>query len=190
MKRTWNLAVVLGWCALAACASDAPSTDGSTNSALDPQELRSLWTSGDSWEAYSGRLGPQAVEWQRAYDEMVLREDLVARAGVLPGSHRILAISERGCAECASTVPAMARLAERVPGVELRVIAREQALAVYGDELPVDALPLVVVLDEAYRPVGCWARSAATADVTGARALNEVLKIMEATEPRTASCPR
>ena len=190
MKRAWNLAVVLGLCGLVACASDPPSTDGPTNSALDPQELRSLWTGADSWDAYSARLGPQGVDWQRSYDEMVLREDLVARAEVLPGSHRILAVAERGCAECASTVPAMARLAERVPGVELRVIAPEQALATYGDDLAADALPLVVVLDEGYRAVGCWAPTPETAELSGARALDVVLRVMEATEPRTASCPR
>jgi len=83
----------------------------------------------------------------------VLQE--VERVG---GEWRLLVISEDWCGDAVNTVPVLARLAEAAPGVELRVVKRDENPELMDRHLTHGArsIPLVVVLDRDFRPVGAW----------------------------------
>ena len=82
----------------------------------------------------------------------------VDRASEIGGSWKLLVISEDWCGDASNSVPVLARFAEAVPGVELRVVKRDEnpdlmdAYLTNGGR----AIPVAVVLDEDFRPRGSW----------------------------------
>lgn len=76
----------------------------------------------------------------------------------LGGEWRLLVISEDWCGDAVNTVPVLARLAEVAPGVELRVVKRDEHPELMDRHLTNGArsIPLAVMLDRDFRPVGSW----------------------------------
>jgi hypothetical protein len=71
---------------------------------------------------------------------------------------RLLAISEDWCVDTSSTIPTLARVAESVPGVDLRLILRDANLDIMDRYLTNGArsIPVVIVLDGDFNEVGRW----------------------------------
>lgn len=176
-------------CLLAACSRGPAVAGGSLLGNLEPHQLERLWAGALDWNEYQAQLGERAMPWRRAYEESVLREDFEARAAVLPGMHRILAVVEADCAACVAALPGLARLAERVAGVELRFTGPERTAALFEPQSPRSTLPLAVVLDQDYRTLGCWAAEPGESAGAGARALDEVIGVMEAAGAGERRCP-
>ena len=67
-------------------------------------------------------------------------------------------IAEDWCGDASSTVPVLARLADAVPGLELRIILRDQYPEVMDQYLTNGSrsIPIVIALDEEFREVGHW----------------------------------
>jgi len=70
----------------------------------------------------------------------------------------LLAITEDWCIDTSSTVPFIARVAETVPGVHLRLILRDANPEIMDRYLTNGArsIPVVIVLDSNFREVGHW----------------------------------
>ena len=85
-------------------------------------------------------------------------DEAVARAAALPGHWRLLVIVEDWCGDAVNTVPILARLAELVPTLELRVLPRDRNLDVMDAHLTDGkrSIPKVLVLDEAGAVRGSW----------------------------------
>ena len=71
---------------------------------------------------------------------------------------KLLVIAEDWCGDASSTVPVLAKLAATVPGLELRVILRDQNSEVMDLYLTNGSrsIPIVIALDEQYRELGHW----------------------------------
>ena len=67
-------------------------------------------------------------------------------------------IAEDWCGDASSTVPVLAKLADAVPGLELRVILRDQHPEVMDRYLTNGSrsIPIVIALDEQFRELGHW----------------------------------
>lgn len=80
--------------------------------------------------------------------------DAAAQAGV----RRLLVIAEDWCNDAVSTVPVLARLAESVPGLELRILRRDEHPDLMDDYLTdgARAIPIVILLNEACEEIGVW----------------------------------
>ena len=88
-------------------------------------------------------------------DEMLER----ARALALATPRRLLVLVEDWCGDAINTVPYLAALAESVPGLELRVLRRDENLPLMDAHLSPTggrAIPVVIVLDEQRRELGWW----------------------------------
>jgi hypothetical protein len=85
-------------------------------------------------------------------------EALVARTAALPGRFRLVAIVEDWCGDASNTVPVIARWAELVPNVELRLVRRDQHPDLMDAYLTGTSrsIPIVVVLTEAMGELGHW----------------------------------
>ena len=85
-------------------------------------------------------------------------EDLVERARRVPGRRHLLVLLEDWCGDGVNTVPAIAALAAAVPGLELRVVARDEHPALMDAHLTngTRSIPVVIVLDEHFRELGWW----------------------------------
>ncbi|HEX5386531.1 MAG TPA: thioredoxin family protein [Gemmatimonadales bacterium] len=116
--------------------------------------------------------------WNKAltYDGFVHASDLKHR-GLWEGLHRLaripdwalaavppdaglrlLVLVEDWCGDASNTVPVLARLAEAAPGVELRVLRRDEYPAVMDRYLTNGSrsIPVVIALDEHFRERGHW----------------------------------
>lgn len=86
-------------------------------------------------------------------------DDLAARAAAVPGRWHLLVLSEDWCGDAVNTVPILARLAELVPSVELRVLGRDANPDLMDAHLSpggARAIPVVMVLDEEFEEQGWW----------------------------------
>lgn len=98
-------------------------------------------------------------QWQRntARAEAVVAP-FVARARALPGRWHLLVVAEATCGDALNSVPWLARLADEVPTLDLRLLHKADAadlLAAHrlGDR---EATPLVLVYDDSWVERGAW----------------------------------
>lgn len=71
---------------------------------------------------------------------------------------RLLVIAEDWCGDASNTVPVIARLADQVPGLELRVLERDRNPELMDRYLTNGSrsIPIVIVLDENFGEIGHW----------------------------------
>lgn len=187
MKHGATLVATLASSIVLACAPPAPTPEDPALSRLGPAlaglespQAERLWEEASSWDEFVSASGDQARAWQQAYQQATVREDLDARARVLPGIHRVLAVAEAGCTACVGTVPALARLADRIPGIELRITDPARVGSLLGPGAAPHSLPVAVVLDGSYRVIGCWVPDPADDARADIRAMDGVITVLEA----------
>lgn len=77
-----------------------------------------------------------------------------------PNGNRIklLAIAEDWCGDASNTLPVLARLAEQAPGLELRLIKRDEHPELMDRYLTNGSrsIPIVIALDEDFQELGHW----------------------------------
>lgn len=71
---------------------------------------------------------------------------------------RLLVLAEDWCGDASNTVPVLAKLVEQVPGLELRVLRRDEHPEFMDQYLTNGSrsIPIVVVLDASLRELGHW----------------------------------
>lgn len=96
--------------------------------------------------------------WRDVYRLARLPADVVKRARAVPGRWRLLALAEDWCGDAFNTVPVIARLADEVPNLELRVLARDDNPALMDAHLTNGSrsIPVVLVLDDEWEERACW----------------------------------
>lgn len=84
--------------------------------------------------------------------------DWARAAALADGALKLLVLAEGWCGDASNTVPVLARLADEVPGIELRLLRRDEHPAVMDRYLTNGArsIPIVIALDEQYRELGHW----------------------------------
>jgi hypothetical protein len=79
---------------------------------------------------------------------------------VLPGgqTRHLLVLAEDWCNDGSSTVPALARWADAVDGLDLRILRRDEHPELMDRYLTNGSrsIPIVIVLDEDYEEIGHW----------------------------------
>ena len=119
-------------------------------------DFKSLWESASPFETFVAADSTHHALWDGIYRLARLPE--WAAGVVVPRPTRLLVLAEDWCGDALGTLPALARLAEKVPQLELRVLARDQNLDVMDAHLTrgARAIPVVIVLDEDYQELGWW----------------------------------
>jgi len=121
-------------------------------------DFRKLWQDGLSFEAFVASCKAQHCGlWQGVYN--LARVPDWARSAVPSGAARkLLVIAEDWCGDASNTVPVVAKLADAVPGLELRVILRDANPEVMDRYLTNGSrsIPVVIALDENYQELGHW----------------------------------
>jgi hypothetical protein len=71
---------------------------------------------------------------------------------------KLLAIAEDWCGDASNTLPGLARLAELAPGLELRLIKRDEHPELMDRYLTDGSrsIPIVIALDESFQELGHW----------------------------------
>jgi Thioredoxin len=116
-----------------------------------------LWDQALTYEAFVASSKEHCGLWSGIYK--LARVPDWALAAVAEGSKRkLLVIAEDWCGDASNTVPIVAKLAEVVPELDLRVILRDQNPEVMDQYLTNGArsIPIVIALGEDFREVGHW----------------------------------
>jgi hypothetical protein len=84
--------------------------------------------------------------------------EIVERLESLSSPRHLLVLAEDWCADALGTLPPLADLAEQVPQLEMRVLARDENLDVMDAHLTRGrrAIPVVIVLDENLEEIAWW----------------------------------
>ena len=97
--------------------------------------------------------------WRAVYRLAKVPPELIERARAVPGQWRLLALVEDWCGDAVNTIPILARLAEAVPNLELRVLSRDENPDLMDAHLSptgARAIPVVMVLDGEYEEHAWW----------------------------------
>jgi hypothetical protein len=120
--------------------------------------LQHRFESALAFSAFLERAQANAALWRDTYRLARAPMDAAARLASLPGRWHLLVLVEDWCGDAVNTVPMLARLAERTPNVDLRVVGRDDnpdlmdAHRTNGSR----AIPVVIVLDEDFAESGWW----------------------------------
>ena len=116
------------------------------------------WHKALSYEAFLPTAEKNVDLWRGVYDRFVPPADVVARAAAVPGQWHLLVLSEDWCGDASNTVPVLARLAEAAPNLDLRLLARDENLALMDEHLTGTSrgIPAVILLDDALAEHGWW----------------------------------
>jgi len=121
--------------------------------------MRETYLRGQTFADYLDSVEKNQELWQGIYDRVALPEERVERARAIGGRWHLLAISEDWCGDAVNLLPVVARLVEAVPGLELRVLGRDDNPEVMDRYLTGGrsrSIPVVVIRDEDFREVGWW----------------------------------
>lgn len=120
-----------------------------------PLDFRALWSGALTFEQFllQSRAEHRAL-WEGIYRHLPAPH--AAGNGTRP--LKLLAIAEDWCMDASSTIPALARLSEAAPHVELRILLRDQHPDVMNRYLTDGArsIPIVIVLDADFNELGHW----------------------------------
>jgi hypothetical protein len=122
-------------------------------------DYRKYWDAGFTWADYLGNeIRRHRALWDAVWERSGVpawAPEAAARAG---GEWKLLVISEDWCGDASNTVPVIAKLAEALPGFDLRVVKRDENPELMDEYLTNGSrsIPLVVVLRGDFTPVGRW----------------------------------
>lgn len=122
-------------------------------------DYRGYWERGFTWDDYLGReIATNQTLWDGVYRKTTVPAWATQQAASAGEGWKLLVISEDWCGDASNTVPVLARLAEAAPGIEMRVLKRDENLELMDEYLTGGSrsIPLAIVLDAAFRPVGRW----------------------------------
>ena len=121
-------------------------------------DFKALWDKALSFESFVASCKAEHCGlWQGIYN--LARMPDWALAAVPPGAGRkLLVIAEDWCGDASNTVPIIAKLVDLAPGLELRVIPRDENPEVMDQYLTNGSrsIPIVIALDEEFRELGHW----------------------------------
>ena len=119
-------------------------------------DFRGLWDQAQSFDAFVASSTAHKALWEGIY--RIARLPEWATEVSVPGARHLLVIAEDWCGDASNTVPIVAKWADAVPGVDLRIIQRDHHPEVMDRYLTNGSrsIPIVIVLDEDFRELGHW----------------------------------
>jgi len=120
-------------------------------------DFRTLWEQALPFDAYVAASSQHRGLWEGLY--RIARMPDWALTAVPGGARRrLLVLAEDWCGDASNTVPVIARLADAVPELELRVLRRDEHPEVMDRYLTNGSrsIPIVIALNEEFGEVGHW----------------------------------
>jgi hypothetical protein len=121
-------------------------------------DFRALWEKARSFDAFVASCKTEHCGLWRGLYNLARVPDWAVAAVPAGSSRKLLVIAEDWCGDASNTVPVIAKLADAVPSLELRVIARDQNLDLMDQYLTNGArsIPIVIALNDEFEEVGHW----------------------------------
>jgi hypothetical protein len=122
-------------------------------------DLERDWDRATPFHDYVAAAQKNQDLWNGVYRLARVPDDIVQRARALPGSWKLLVLSEDWCGDAVNTIPVLQKLTELSPNLEIRLLSRDENPELMGAHLSptgARAIPVVMVLDEAFHEHGWW----------------------------------
>ena len=100
--------------------SAAPRIGGTSR-----DSLRDRYLAAPDFSAMLAAAQKNVELWAAMWRHAKVDDGFVRRAAALPGAWHLLVLSEDWCGDAVNTVPVVAKLAERAPNTDLRVLGRD-----------------------------------------------------------------
>jgi len=123
---------------------------------------KETFKTGDSWESYLEKMGDYREISRRLHEGAAVPAELREQFAELVEEHggelSISAMTEEWCGDSAVTLPFVARLAEAVPGIELRMLfgKNQPELKAAYEEDGFESIPMLSFFDADWNEVGRW----------------------------------
>jgi hypothetical protein len=119
-------------------------------------DFKTLWDRALTFPDFLAASTKHKGLWEGIY--AIARLPVWATGTPAPGTRRLLVLAEDWCGDASNSVPLVAKLADHVPGFELRVLRRDEHPDVMDRYLTNGSrsIPVVIALDEDYRELGHW----------------------------------
>ena len=120
--------------------------------------LLAMFESGQPYAEFLEGTKARREGWFEKNSVAQVDASLVARARVVGGKWKVLVVAIDACNDSMNSLPYIARLADSVPGMELRVILPEKGKPLQESHRTLDgraATPTFLLIDEAGKEAGC-----------------------------------
>ena len=120
-------------------------------------DFEARWSHALSYEDFVAGSEQHRGLWEGIYRLMRV-PDWAFQAVPLGTRRRLLVIAEDWCGDASSTIPVLARFADAAPGMELRVLRRDEHPELMDRYLTNGSrsIPIVIALDENNGELGHW----------------------------------
>jgi hypothetical protein len=122
-------------------------------------DYRKYWEMAFSWDDYlANEVKEHRSLWEGVWSRATMPDWAARAAGDAGGEWKLLVISEDWCGDASNTVPVIARFAEALPNVEMRVIKRDEHPELMDRHLTNGSrsIPLAIVLRPDWSVAGQW----------------------------------
>ena len=126
---------------------------------MGTMDYRKLWNAAYPWADY---LDHEVKEhrglWEGVWQRARVPDWALEQGARLGGEWRLLVISEDWCGDASNTVPVLARVADTLPGFEMRVVKRDENLELMDAHLTNGSrsIPLAILLRPDFGVAGQW----------------------------------
>lgn len=116
------------------------------------------WEVGLTYEQFVRQSTEHCALWTGVYRTAQVPAWAVTEAADIGVRFRLVVLAEDWCGDATNTVPVIAKWVEQTPGIEMRILRRDQHPDVMDRYLSgtARAIPVVIVLTEDLEEVGWW----------------------------------
>jgi hypothetical protein len=120
-------------------------------------DFKALWAMALPYQGFVAASDQHKGLWEGIY-RIGRVPDWAFQAVPLGTRRRLLVIAEDWCGDASSTIPIVARFADAAPGMDLRVLRRDEHPELMDRYLTNGArsIPIVIALDDSFRELGHW----------------------------------
>jgi Thioredoxin len=122
-------------------------------------DFSTYWERAFTWDAYLNHEVHKLEDlWRGVYARSVVPEWAMERAGEVGGEWKLLVITEDWCGDASNTVPVMARVAEVLPHIQIRLVKRDEVPELMDAFLTNGSrsIPIAIVLRPDWTVAGAW----------------------------------
>jgi hypothetical protein len=143
---------------LAICSPAPTSAPPPPRAAAADSLLLGLYSQGVTFAEFVDKAQARREGWLRLQRDAAIAPELIARARAVGGDWKLLIVARDACGDSMNSVPYAARLADLVPGLNVRIVTLDVGAAAAASYQTMDrrsATPTLILLDAAGTAVGC-----------------------------------
>ena len=126
---------------------------------MEGGEMKERYMAAMDFSSYLESVEKNKELWRQVYYRVKIAPELLEKARKIPGTWHLLALTEDWCSDAVNLLPVVARLAEEIPSLDLRVLSRDENPDLMDAHLTDGrsrSIPVVLLLDENFVEQGWW----------------------------------